>query len=222
MLQFLPDWNQGARMEFDRLFNLQQNALPAFTETGFKVVRAPEDICRRYRDMLATHRSEAVTTSPDGFLGGSKMPLLLEDLAFNREVGERLRPMHEAWCGVPLAHSVTYGVRLYLDGSTLARHCDTLATHVISSILHLDRDMDEPWLITMEDVNGVPREVNLEPGDLLLYESAKCPHYRLTPFRGRFYASVFIHYRPAHGWNYSREILDIVAENDPSLRERRA
>lgn len=209
-------------MNLETLQNLQQNLLPAFTDTGFTVVRAPQDICQRYRDMLARSRADATTTPPDGFLGGPHMPLLLEDRAFNREVGERLKAMHETWCGVPLIHSVTYGVRLYLDGSTLARHCDSLATHVISSILHLDRDMDEPWPITMEDVNGVPHDVHLEPGDLLFYESAKCPHYRLVPFRGRFYASVFIHYRPVHGWNYSLEVLDIVAKSDPSLCERHA
>jgi hypothetical protein len=186
------------------------------------VLRAPKDICQRYRDMLATRRTDATTTPPDGFLGGPHMPLLLEDRGFNRQVGELLKATHEAWCGVPLIHSVTYGVRLYLDGSILNRHCDTLATHVISSILHLDRDMEETWPITVEDVNGVPHDVHLEPGDLLLYESAKCPHYRLSPFRGRFYASVFIHYRPVHGWNYSVEVLDILAKSNPSLCERRA
>lgn len=45
-------------------------------------------------------------------------------------------------------------------------------------------------------VAGVTTEVDLQPGQLLLYESAKCTHGRPRTFRGNWYTSMFIHYRP--------------------------
>jgi hypothetical protein len=44
----------------------------------------------------------------------------------------------------------------------------------------------------------------MEPGDMVMYESAKQYHARLTPMRGRHYGSVFIHYFPAaDNWNWT-------------------
>ena len=36
-----------------------------------------------------------------------------------------------------------------------------------------------------------------------MYESAKQFHARMTPMRGRHYGSLFIHYYPAHDWNWT-------------------
>jgi len=50
----------------------------------------------------------------------------------------------------------------------------------------------------------IPLQVNMEPGDMVMYESAKQYHARLTPMRGRHYGSVFIHYFPAaDNWNWT-------------------
>ena len=38
---------------------------------------------------------------------------------------------------------------------------------------------------------------------MVMYESAKQYHARLTPMRGRHYGSVFIHYYPAEAWNWT-------------------
>jgi len=40
----------------------------------------------------------------------------------------------------------------------------------------------------------------LEPGDLLLYESAKNFHGRPTKFDGSWYTSLFVHYYPKGEW----------------------
>ena len=37
---------------------------------------------------------------------------------------------------------------------------------------------------------------------MLLYESSKCTHGRPTPFRGKYYASAFIHFKPTTDWAY--------------------
>jgi hypothetical protein len=56
--------------------------------------------------------------------------------------------------------------------------------------------VDEPWPHVVEDREGQCHDVYLEPGQMLLYEGAKLPHGRPHPLRGRYYASLFLHYRP--------------------------
>ena len=87
----------------------------------------------------------------------------------------------------------------------LRRHCDRIDTHVISSIVHIDNESDEPWPLHIEDHEGVLHQVVLEPGQMLLYESATCPHARPTPFRGEHYGSLFVHFRPVSGWEFTVE-----------------
>merc|ERR1719235_505253 len=108
--------------------------------------------------------------------------------------------MHEAWAGgVQLQPTTAYGLRVYHDGNNLTMHVDQapVGTHVISSILHVDRDVDEPWPLVITGYDGRTVEVDLQPGQLLFYESAKCIHGRPRPLRGRWYSSLFMHYRPA-------------------------
>ena len=45
--------------------------------------------------------------------------------------------------------------------------------------MHIGHDLDEPWPIQIEDHDGVYHELNLEEGQLLMYESAK--QYALPP-----------------------------------------
>ena len=105
--------------------------------------------------------------------------------------------MHEEWYGAPLVPTWAYGLRVYGEGQTLARHTDHAETHVISSIVHVAADVDDPWPLVVEDAQGERHEVVLEPGQMLLYEGAKLPHSRPEPLHGRYYASLFLHYRPA-------------------------
>ena len=127
------------------------------------------------------------------------------------DIHERLRPLHEEWSGAKLEPTAAYGLRVYRDGQTLIPHVDRSATHVISSIVHVDHDEDEPWPLTILGHDDEFHEVVLEPGQMLLYESAVCSHGRPTPFRGRSYCSIFLHYKPVDGWEHSREELLVQA-----------
>ena len=46
------------------------------------------------------------------------------------------------------------------------------------------------------------------------YESAKQYHARLTPMRGRHYGSVFIHYFPSEGWNWTMWDVHVAVPPD--------
>jgi len=129
--------------------------------------------------------------------------LFCEDRAFNRSLLERLRPLHEAWCGFELAPATCYGFRIYLPGAHLHDHVDTSATHVVSSTLCVDRDVRSPWPLHVVDIDGRELGVDLEPGEIALYESARVLHGRPVPLDGRFHVGMFIHYKPANdpeGW----------------------
>jgi hypothetical protein len=80
---------------------------------------------------------------------------------------------------------------------------------VISSIVHLVHDEDsEPWPIDIEDHDGTLHSIALQPGQMLFYESSKCLHGRMKTFHGKYYGSIFLHYKPVDRkiWNYSIEV----------------
>ncbi len=123
--------------------------------------------------------------------------MFAEDLAFNAQLLEALKPMHEAWCGFELDPVCVYGFRVYLPGAYLYDHVDTPETHVVSSTVCVDRRVFEPWLFHVVDEDGCEHRVDIAPGELVLYESARILHGRPIPLNGQFYASLFVHYRPA-------------------------
>jgi len=125
-------------------------------------------------------------------------PIMIADGGENHDILEEMKPMFEWWSGVDLVGSIAYGIRAYRNDSNLLMHIDRSSTHVISGIFHVDRSDDaEPWPIVIEDFHGNTNQVYLEPGDVLFYESSKCFHGRPQTFIGGYYASLFMHYRPA-------------------------
>lgn len=183
-----------------------------YTEAGWGLTRAPEHITRRLQQRL--HRTlrpkSQRSVEPSGrgtrtehyinVIGGEddSRPIMVQDHAENAAVLEEMRPLFERWGGVDLEGSVAYGIRAYRNGSNLLMHVDKPTTHVVSGIYHVDRSEDaEPWPIVIEDFRGNTNQVYLSPGDILFYESSKCFHGRPQMFIGGYYASLFMHYRPA-------------------------
>jgi len=131
-----------------------------------------------------------------------------ENQALWEYIHAELLPLHEEWAGVRLFPTAIYGVRLYQNSSSLIMHVDKPHSHVISSIVHIAHEYDDdarPWPIEVEDTEGNLHSVNLEPGQMLFYESAKCVHGRMTELRGKYYGSIFVHYQPVlkQVWPYS-------------------
>ena len=127
----------------------------------------------------------------------------IEDLA--DDILRRLKPLHEEWCDTELAPSAAYGMRCYRNGSRLEMHIDRSATHVVSSILQISQDVDEPWPLDLE-FDGRKHAVLLSPGQMLLYEGASTLHGRPRPMAGRSFINLFVHYRPVD-WKWSLPLL---------------
>ncbi len=64
-------------------------------------------------------------------------------------------------------------MRRYERGATLTAHIDQQETHVISAILNIAQDVDEPWPLEIMDWNEERHKVFLQPGDMIWYESAR-------------------------------------------------
>ena len=101
-------------------------------------------------------------------------------------------------------------------------HHDRISTHVISSIVHIAHQYDndsEPWPIQIEDHDGNLHSVNLNPGEMLHYESAKCLHGRMRVLKGKYYGSIFIHYAPINQeiWSYTHD--DVIAAVPPHWKD---
>merc|ERR1719402_798262 len=112
-----------------------------------------------------------------------------------------LGPLVEKWSGgVKLNPTSVYGIRRYTNNSWMLGHVDKAESHIISVILNVAQDVDEDWPLYIKDHRGRGRQVLLQPGEMIYYESAKLVHSRQTPLRGRFYDNVFIHYKPKGPW----------------------
>ena len=111
--------------------------------------------------------------------------------------------------GLKLVPTYSY-CRLYRTGNILKRHKDRPSCE-ISTTLNLGGD---PWPILIDPTGsnnvideyknihkpGAPKgvEVNLKPGDMLIYSGCELEHWR-EPFRGKLCGQVFLHYNHADG-----------------------
>jgi hypothetical protein len=194
---------------------LQVRYLPRITDRGFEVRPIPEALHRVLSGLLALRsgRARPENADRDYHIGCDPEIVPIDDVA--DEILQYLQPLHESWCGVPLIPSAAYGLRRYQSGSRLALHVDQLATHIVSSVLQITQDVDEPWPIRLE-LDGRREDVLLSPGQMLLYEGASTPHGRVTPLEGRDFVNLFLHYRPVD-WPWSAERLVERALSDGAI-----
>eukprot|EP01036_Dinobryon_divergens_P025323 gene25323-33854_t len=126
---------------------------------------------------------------------------------------QHVQPIIEEWVGRKVEPTSLYGIRIYTENSILATHVDRLPL-VSSAIMNVAQDVDEPWPAEVYDHDGKAYNVTMEPGDMVLYESATVLHGRPFPLKGRSYANVFIHYKPLdHDENNRRDHQPKVADS---------
>lgn len=71
-----------------------------------------------------------------------------------------------------------YGIRKYVAGSVLRMHVDTVSTHVVSAIINVDQAVRRDWPLLILDHADREHRLVMQPGDMVLYESAKLLHGR--------------------------------------------
>ena len=95
----------------------------------------------------------------------------------------KLLPLMNKETGLKLIPTYSYA-RLYLNGDELKKHKDRKSCEY-STTLHLGGD---EWPIYMDGV-----EVNLKPGDMLIYKGCELEHWR-EKFNQNVCGQVFLHY----------------------------
>jgi hypothetical protein len=131
-------------------------------------------------------------------------------------------PIVQAWVGkdVPLVPATAYGLRIYQNTSRLLMHTDFRDTHIISGILHIGHDTNQPWPLIIEGLDGSTNEVYLHPGELLLYESSKCWHGRMKRMDGQWYTNLFLHYHPLYGHTSGKVWADHAEDMEWTIHYR--
>eukprot|EP00349_Pseudokeronopsis_sp_Brazil_P008572 CAMPEP_0202963618 /NCGR_PEP_ID=MMETSP1396-20130829/7635_1 /ASSEMBLY_ACC=CAM_ASM_000872 /TAXON_ID= /ORGANISM="Pseudokeronopsis sp., Strain Brazil" /LENGTH=313 /DNA_ID=CAMNT_0049684997 /DNA_START=230 /DNA_END=1171 /DNA_ORIENTATION=+ len=216
----------GANERWENFMQYTQSRMvPRFTEKGFEVIKIPPAVFAKLKALLekGLENWDAIPTEPQIDAVYTPKPSKFISLGpLAQEIGRDLKPLHEAWSGMEMRHTSAYGIRLYQEGASLVMHYDKIHTHVISSIVHIGHeyfDDNEPWPIEIEDHDGVRHAVNLEPGEMLFYESASCLHGRRQVLKGKYYASIFVHFQPVdiNYWNF--HIDDVINNVPPFWRE---
>jgi len=209
-----PDWPGWQYKWRDDRYNLwlghlQWHMVPNFTTTGFELVDTPPLLQADLKRVLEAglrhpeHKDDAVNI----VVNHGNEPDFIENESLNRRAALQLHEMHEKWCGTKLHHTATFGFRVYRDGNVLKKHVDRVETHIISSIIHVGRDVDETWPIVILNNTGAAVAVDIPPGKMLFYESAKLMHWRPGRMKGNYYASIFNHYRP-QSWSLTAESIN--------------
>lgn len=173
-----------------------------FTELGFDKGRLPDDLWSSMSSYYYNNRNNKVREEwenkgmfvnwweHDAYMIG--MPWGLK-----RYWQSRLKHLVEAWSGVELELTDIYGMRRYEEGARLLSHVDREATHAASLIINIAQsEMRTPWKVEIYDFAYRLHEIEMDEGDIVYYESAKCLHGRMKQLEGAFYVNLFAHYRP--------------------------
>ena len=104
---------------------------------------------------------------------------------------QEVKPIMEKHTKLKLSETYSYA-RIYKKGDLLARHKDRYSCE-ISTTLNLGGD---PWPIYLDPTGQTGQagiEVNLNPGDMLIYSGCELEHWR-EKFKGESCGQVFLHY----------------------------
>ena len=177
--------------------------IPAYTEAGFAKAKLPEILFSKVQDFYQSNRSAIkeetvagdfiVNTAKSDAKGSSLIDLSTE---LRAEIHDNLKTLLEAWCGKALMPTYVYGIRIYHRSATLKCHRDRLATHIIGAIINIDQDVEEDWILVIDDHQHRRHQIALKPGEMIFYESGSLIHGRPTPFKGDLFANVFCHFKP--------------------------
>ena len=121
--------------------------------------------------------------------------------------------------GETVLPTYTYA-RIYEKGAVLTPHVDKEECEIS---LTVNLECDIPWSIWIQTPKGERKEVELNPGDAMIYFGMTAPHWR-EEFNGNICTQVFMHYVRSRGqyatfyFNKDRKVVtDSVKEIKPVI-----
>eukprot|EP01036_Dinobryon_divergens_P037626 gene37626-49268_t len=193
---------QGVKHLFQSEFIRSRRVKRTFTEFGFNKGRLPDDVWGSMQTYYYNNRFNYVREEySDVSINWYEVPPLFLGMPWGLKGywQDRLRVMVEAWIGgeVELENTDIYGIRRYENGARLLTHTDRESTHAVSMIVNIAQfGIRKPWMVEIYDHADRLHEIEMAPGDVVYYESARCLHGRMTPLEGDYYVNLFTHYRP--------------------------
>lgn len=203
--------------DFDRGFFAAH--IPRFTETGFQKIKLPDQLHSAVQDWYRQHRQNSKPESSQPAFGMNCNTgydnddwVIHPDEAVLNPVEEHIRQKLADWTGQNVnERTALYGVREYHRGSICGLHVDNMETHAFSAIYQVDqRGMDESWASDYVTHQGEEGKAYLQPGEVLLYESASSLHGRRSPLRGDEFANLFFHFRSPNWLPAVQKVIDGV------------
>lgn len=200
------------------------NLMPVYTHLGYEKRRLPKRLFKTlkafYNDNQLAMKQEIYDEGLKNFLYTSKgltntcpAKILSLDDEIVTHLKSELLGMLEEWSGQALEWSSIYGIRNYQRDAVLKMHTDVYKTHIISFIINVFQEVDEDWPLVFIDHYGREKEIIIKPGEIVLYESARCYHGRPKPFKGDNFANIFGHTRPV-GFQSTIDYLDKLVKRD--------
>jgi prolyl 4-hydroxylase len=177
--------------------------IPAYTEAGFAKSKLPARLFSKIQAFYHANRDAAkeetvpgdfiVNTAKSKAKGSSLIDL---STALRAEIHDNLKASMERWSGKELLPTYVYGIRIYHRGAILKCHRDRLATHIIGAIINIDQEVEEDWVLVIDDHHHRRHQITLKPGEMIFYESSRLIHGRPTAFKGDLFANIFCHFKP--------------------------
>lgn len=225
MLKLSGLWQRRADNEVRRLkaAEVVPKSVPKFTKEGFKKYQFDPVAFKMVRDWyLANKHLEETEQWDDGnsFTNHYEVATTMQHIPHDlkMKVVPYIRRQISEWSGVndsELEFTSLYGIRYYKRGAVLRMHQDRDDQLVLSMIVNVDQDVDEPWMLEIMDHQDKLHHVPMEPGEIVYYESIACVHGRPEPLKGKYYANFFAHFRP-RGWlNTVKEFREKNGIPDP-------
>ena len=193
--------------EEDRIDNTlrQPASMQNYTSTGFKLVRAPEQVFHRLSRYWAGNYDKRHKEDWYGFtyVNHWEAPTYMLNIKerairgsgpkLKRDIWDNVKPLLEEWTGMELKPSCNeMGIREYTKGAMFAPHADRMPL-ITSAIINVAQEgMEEDWPLEVYGRDGLAYNVTMKPGDMLLYESHSLVHGRPFAMRGKSFANIFV------------------------------
>lgn len=187
---------------------MQPRSMVNYTDIGYMKMKAPEHVFKMILDFWESNKGN--NTDEEWFTGNVfvnywESPSVIVDIHNQKlkgggsrlvdEIHESTKGIIQEWTGQNLIPSSLYGIRVYQENAVLSPHVDRNPL-INSGIINVAQDVDEPWPLEVIGHDGIAKNVTMEPGDMVLYESHSIIHGRPFPLKGRYFANVFIHFEP--------------------------
>lgn len=208
----ITKWFREFRYDRSPYIPKVRNYIPNYTKYGYSKQKLSDKLFNKILKFYTENKS-LISSNENGWhslqkyvYNKSKTPTtqfldLANDPGVEQMLKSELLGILEKWANISLEWTSIYGIRIYQNGSILNMHTDRYDTHVISFIINVDQDINDDWPLVLIDNFGIKQEIILKPGDIVLYESARCSHGRPYEFNGKSFANIFGHSKP---YNYDK------------------